>query len=449
MSTSSTSFGGVSSYASDLQTVIDRSISIASLPLQQLQSVKSTLTNQQSELQTLDEKFSAIQTAFDSLTTAATGSNQASVSDASVVAATAGSTAFPGTYGIEVLDLGSYSSAYSSLGATVKDPSAETISSSSSFTLTVNGTAYTITPASQTLTSLASAINSAGAAVQATVVNIGSSSAPDYRLSLQGTKLAADTFQLNDGTQDMLTQLSGGGPASYKVNGMPNAIQSDSRTVTLAPDLTVQLLHKSAAGVSDQITVARDTSGLEKALSAFVDAYNDASAELGKQYGQNAGALQGQSIVASLNSSMRGLASYTGTGAITGLAGIGISVDKNGKMSFDATTFEAAAASNLQNVTDFLGTTTGTGFLKVAGDVLTSVEDPSKGILKGQITSVAGSITRQNDLISNKQDQIDKLQVTLQQQMAAADALIASLESQKNYMTNLFEAMKINSENMK
>ena len=448
MSTSSTSFGGVSSYASDLQTVIDRSLSIASLPLQQLQSVKSTLTNQQAELQTLDGKFGAIQTAFDDLNAAATGANLASVADSSVVSATAGKTAFPGTYGIEVLDLGSYSSAYSTLGATVKDPTAETISSSSSFTLTVNGTPYTITPGSQTLTSLASAINSAGAPVQATVVNIGSSSAPDYRLSLQGTKLAADTFQLNDGSQDLLTQLAGGTPASYKINGMSTAIQSDTRTVTLAPDLTAQLLQKSAAGVSDQITVSRDTSGLEKALSAFVDAYNDASTELGKQYGQNAGALQGQSIVATLNSSMRHLASYTGTGAITGLNGIGITVDKNGRMTFDATAFETAAASNLQDVTDFLGTSTGTGFLKVASDVLTSVEDSSSGILKGQITSIADSITRQNNLISDKQDQIDKLQVTLQQQMAAADSLIASLESQKNYMTNLFEAMKINSQNM-
>jgi flagellar hook-associated protein 2 len=446
-STLSTSFTGVSSYASDLQSVIDRAVQIASMPLEQLQSVASDFSNQETELQTMDGQFSAIQTALDGLNTAATGSMKASVSDSSVVSATADGTALAGTYGIEVLGLGAYSSAYSNAGTTVTDPSAQNISSSSNFTLTVDGTQYTIQPSAQTLSSLASAINSAGAPVQATIVNIGSSSAPDYRLTLQGTKLASNKFQLNDGSQDLLTSLADGSPASYKVNGMPSVIQSDSRAVTLAPGLTVNLLQQSAAGVPDEITVSNDTSGIESAINSFVTAYNAAATEIGKQYGQNAGALQGQSIVSGLSSSLRSLLSYAGTGTIQSLTDLGITVDKTGQMSFDSSTFESAIAANPQAVSDFLGSTGGSGFLKAAGDTLTGIEDPDSGILKMQISSVQDSITQENTLISNKQDQINQLEESLQQQMASADSLIASLESQKTYMTDLFDAMKINSQN--
>ena len=59
---------------------------------------------------------------------------------------------------------------------TVADPSSANISSSSQFTLTVNGTNYTITPSGDTLDDLVSAINNAGDGVQATTVNVGSNS---------------------------------------------------------------------------------------------------------------------------------------------------------------------------------------------------------------------------------------------------------------------------------
>ena len=69
------------------------------------------------------------------------------------------------------------------------------------FPLTLHvGTATTIiTPASSDLQDLASAINSqANRQIQATLVNVGSTSSPDYRLSLQATKLGTDAIDLTD-----------------------------------------------------------------------------------------------------------------------------------------------------------------------------------------------------------------------------------------------------------
>ncbi len=59
-------------------------------------------------------------------------------------------------------------------------------------------------------------------------------------------------------------------------------------------------------------------------------------------------------------------------------------------------------------------------------------------------SDVNGQITNENNQITAEEQKITDLQNTLTQQMAAADATIASLESQKDYMTGLFTAMMNN-----
>src|SRR5581483_6560272 len=105
---------------------------------------------------------------------------------------------------------------------TVSDPSVSNIDSATSYTLTVNGQNYSISNPSGTLNGLAQAINSSSANLQASIINIGSSSSPDYRLSVQSLNYAPDSIQLNDGTNNLLNTLSTGTNVTYQVNGQPN-----------------------------------------------------------------------------------------------------------------------------------------------------------------------------------------------------------------------------------
>ncbi|HVO41251.1 MAG TPA: flagellar cap protein FliD N-terminal domain-containing protein, partial [Aggregatilineales bacterium] len=180
-------FTGASKYASDLQQVITRAVGIASFPLNQLNAAKTTLETQVNALSDLGNKFSALQTAISNLASVAgTGALSPTVSEPSVLSAQATAGALAGTYKIHVVDPGSPTDAISNDGLpTVTDPSSQSISTASSFTLTVGGTPVTITPSSNSLNALAQAINTSGAKVNATVVNIGSNSSPDYRLALE------------------------------------------------------------------------------------------------------------------------------------------------------------------------------------------------------------------------------------------------------------------------
>jgi flagellar hook-associated protein 2 len=439
MSSNSSIFTGSSRYSSDLQQVLQRSIAIASLPLDQLNNQLTTLQNRSSALDTLNGQFGALLTAVQGISTAA-DSTSTQVSDSSVLAAHSDSTARAGSYAIHIVSAGAPSSALS-LGTlpAVQNPSTQSITSSGTLTLTVGGTPVTITPTDQTLSSLADAINSSGANVTATIVNLGSPAAPDYKLSLQSTKLGDIAIQLNDGAQDLLGTLATGSQAQYQVNGQPGTpISSDSRTVTIAPGLTVDLLQ---AGDSN-VVVSNSGSAQSNALSSFVAAYNAAVDELGANRGQGGGPLVGDPLIFTLAQSLRNISGFSGgTGSVQNLTDLGITFDKTGHLSFDQSVFESVSAAHPSDVSAFLGAASTGGFLKAATDAVNTLEDPVTGIIQTTMASAQTAFNNQNQKIADEQARIDSLTTSLTAKMSAADALIANLEQQATYFTNLFASM--------
>ena len=443
-SSSSGIFNGTSRFSSDFQSVIARAVGIASLPIGQLNAAKTTISNQSTALSALDSKFNFLQTAIQTLASAAgTGSLSSTLSIPGIVQPSIAAGATEGTYSIEVTNFGSYTNTLS-LNAlpVVSDPSQQNISSSSSYTLTVNGSTTTIVPAGTSLNALAAAINGQTSLnVQATVVNIGSPSVPDYRLSLQSAKLGATTVQLNDGTKDLLSTVATGTLATYKVNGLGISSSSDSRSITLAPGLTVSLLAQSAPGIATSITVARNGSAFSNALSSFVNAYNNAVDELAKSRGTSPGPLAGQSIISSLSSTLRQVLNYsTGTSGISSLTSLGVSADKTGHLSLDTNAFTTATTGQFTALLTFLGSSTGSGFLQSATNALNGVEDVSNGSIKTTLASLSTQSAHEDALIATEQDRVNQLQKNLQARFSAADALIASLEQQVNFITGLFQA---------
>lgn len=444
MSTSSTtgaSFTGSSSFASDLAEVVARAISFASLPMQQLENEESTVESQQSEVSTLQSDFQSLQTAIDSMNASAgSGAYSSSVDQTSVATATVSSGVGAGTYSIDVLSTGSLANTLSSNSlTTVTDPSSGNIDSSTSYTLTVGSGTYTISNSAGTLNGLASAINASGANVQATVVNVGSSSSPDYRLSVQGTKYDPDTISLTDSSSaSLLTTLSPGSYVQYQVNGSGSTVNSNTRTVQPSTGLSVGIL---ATGTAN-ITVSQNVSGIENAINSFVSAYNTAFNEVNQQRGQNGGALTGDSSVYQLSSALSSLNGYTASsGNLTSLSDVGITIGDDGTLSFDSSTFNAASASDVLN---FFGTESGTGFLQSASTILTGITDSTSGTLATLSGSLTTELTDLKTHVSNDQDQVNTLQTNLTNQMATADATISAMEQQLSYVTSLFSAEQAN-----
>jgi flagellar hook-associated protein 2 len=440
--TNPVTFNGSSTFSSSFQQVLARAVSIASLPMQEVQDTVTTLQSQESDLSSMEATFSSLQNSIQDIASASTGSVAATSSDTSVVTATAASSTLPGSYAIQVNDIGSSTTTISNAGTPpVTDPTSSNISSSTSYTLTVNGVAQTLTLSSNTLDALATAVNNSGAGVSATIVNLGSDSSPDYRLSVTSSALGSNTIDLKAGATSLLTTLQTGTDAQYQVNGNSTVLTSDSNQVTLAPGLTATLVSASP-GTSVNIMVAASQSDLASALSGFATAYNAAVTAVNNERGQSSGALAGQSLVYTLGDTLSKIAEFvTNTGSVEDLSDLGLTLDSTGNLSFDSTQFNSQTAAGIQQ---FLGGIATGGFLQTANSALTSVADPTTGALATQLTSVSGEITSDNSQIADDQTRINTLQANLQQQLSQADAAIAVLQQQNTFYTNLFQTENAN-----
>lgn len=443
-------FTGQSKFAESLQQVITRAVGIASLPLQNDQATLTTLNARQAALQTLDSDFSNLQSSIAYVQTALQfNSLSSSVSDGSVVRANTGLGLSAGTYSIHVDSLGAFSTALSVAGSTtVTDPTVQGIGSSGSLTLSIDGNPTTITPATSSLSDLANAINAqADGQVQATVINVGSNNSPDYRLSLTAGKLGAVSIDLSDGAGSLIAESHAGSLAAYEVAGSSTPLTSDSRTVTLAPGLTVDLLGASTSSAFTTVTVSNDPSALLSAFNTFARAYNQAVNDLAQNHGQGGGALEGDSIVSELSGVLHQLSSYSNGTPESSLANLGITVDANGLLSVDSAQFTAAANTDFAGLSASLGGTNSGGFLQTATNLLNGVNDLTTGSLKVEENTVSSEIRSQNTSIANEQAKIALLQANLTQQIVKADAAISALESQLSYVNGLFYSITGNNNN--
>jgi flagellar hook-associated protein 2 len=439
------SFSGQSKYSQDFQNVLSRAVQLQALNLENLQRSQQDQSAKQAALQALDTKFTTLQQTLSTLTNA-TGlaSLSASVSDSSsTISLSAG--ASPATYTLEVLSLGSNSQSISAAGlGQITDPSTSNISTSNSFTLTVDGTDYTITPQAQTLQALVNSINSNTAlGVSASIVNVGNGGSPDYRLSLQANDLGPLSIQLNDGTTDLMSTVKTGSLAQYKVNGLSQTITSNSDQVTLAPGVTATLQGVNT-GNPATINVTNNTSSLQSAMKSFVIGYNGVVDQLSSSHGKDGNALQGDTVIFGAQQALRSINTFTGANG-SPLSFLGLDLDNTGHLTFNAAELQASASQGISALTAFLGNSS-TGFLHAANSALQTIEDPVIGTIKVEETQLTKSINKLSDSINDEVDRINNFQQNLLLQLSQADAAIFQLQNQQTFFKGLFDASNNNNQ---
>jgi flagellar hook-associated protein 2 len=222
------------------------------------------------------------------------------------------------------------------------------------------------------------------------------------------------------------------------VDGQPPAgISTDSSTVTIAPGLSVDL---AAVGTST-VTVSSSLSSVSSELSSFVTAYNAAFGELEKNFGQNGGALVGDSTVLDMQQALNQMISYSGTGgSITSLAQLGVEFTQQGTLTFDSSAIAGLSSSQINDALTFLGGTTTGGFLQYANNTLNGITDPVAGSVATETQSLESESQNDQTQITNDQAQLTLMQTNLQTQMAQANALIATLQTRTTFLEGLFQA---------
>ena len=465
-------FTGASRYSSDFSAVIQRATAIWSLPLQQMQQSRAKSNNELTALKTIQDKVVALQTTLQAVgESVQSKAFQTTASDSTVLKVSSTSGVAEGSYNLQVGSLGAFSTVVSQ--SSVTSTGDNFVADQTKLTLRIWSHNEQDENASPTLatekeidlthgTSLQNAVDAikeqAGEDVQASIVNIGTTSSPKYTLSLQSTKLGMLGIQLSEGdisdvnaaklmSGDELSRQDSslGRMVQYKVNGA--TVYSDSRSITIAPNLTADLL-KAAPGTDVTVSVKQGTQAFKSAIQNFANAYNDAVAEIDKDTGSS-GALVGNSLAKSVSQALRNALFSTVPGNSIGtLAEAGIELSKDGLLSLNQSTFDSAVSkSGFAALKTLVGTTSSDGILKSITDKLgalqtTSTTGTTSGVLADSITSLDASLKAEDDRIAAEQERINQRTTDIQERMAAADALIAQMEQQVTYITNMFEAMQ-------
>jgi flagellar hook-associated protein 2 len=455
----------------DIKTLVSNLMAVEQQPLKNLTTQEAKYQSKLSSLGSISGALSSLQVAAKALASASAVNNSASVSDGSVLTATAGSQAQAGKYSVTVNKLAqpqkllaagvaSTSSAIGSGSDTTLTFTFGTITGApdgagsypSPTTFAANAAktpvAVIITSSNNTLAGIRDAINAAGAGVTAGIINDGGTS--PYRLTITSNDTGlANSLKISssddsavagtigallaynpasaDGTAgtQKLSQTQAARNADLIIDGV--AITSASNTVAEAIQGVTLTLAKEA---TSQVTVARNTSGISTSLSALVSAYNTVNSAIARPTAKGA-VLQGDSGVLALQRQVVNLLGglYNSGGAYTRLSDLGVSFQKDGSLVLDSAKLGTALSANTAAVaalTTALGNaidSAATGLIGSAGPISTKTE------------SINLSIKAIGSRRTAMQSHLDDVQARYMKQFSALDTLMSNMNATSTYLT--------------
>ena len=474
--------------------IITQLMQVERLPEQQLTNHKTASQTLVSSMQSLNSLFTALQTAAkafvpDPITKqSAWGSTTGTSSASTLASVTTGPAAQPGSARFTVTSVASAGSAVSaktvgalttpvasgpflltkgagSLGLSAVDAGADLSTDSHQLTVTQASAAATLTgqnvlppavtidgtnntvsfyvdgaavPTSVTLTQgvyspapLAAVRGRASGGILAGGVdsrgNLTVSSAREgsaASLHLAAPNAALGTMQELTAASDTVLRV-GTGPGAFDVTSSTNTVTG------LLPGVTITAL-KADPSAQVAVDVTSDSSGIADKMAALVAAANAALAYIDKQSAYDAdaktgGPLLGDSLARDLRRQVTD--AVIGTSANTPALS-GVSVGRDGTVSFDRTAFLAAYGKDPAAVA-----TSMTAMSQQLADVAKNAADPTRGSLTTRITNEQDTIRDYTKQIADFEDRMTLRQQTLQTQYAALETMLGKLQSQSQWLT--------------
>ena len=450
-----------------LITGLDTNALVAGLIKAERRSV-DVLQAQQVRFRAQDGIFTSLISALGSLKSSAQAlslandfnKKSATSSDATVLTAAADSTALVGSYNIVVDRLAAAKTIRSSL---FTSPTAAI--GTGTLTITVGGTnsSVTVTGSNNTLTGLKDAINSSGAAVTASIVNVGTSASPDYRLTVQskdtGTANAVTISGTLTGAAD---PFPGGGEvvqaaadALFSANGL--TVTRGSNTISdVVSGVTLTLVKQGdadgvveATDAAANVTVALDSAALKDSIKKFAADYNAANKIVNEQFKLNPdtnrqGVLGGDASLRAVISRLRNeMSTAGGIGAgIKYLSDIGITFQKDGSLTVDDAKLANALAKDPTGVSNlFVLTQNGIG--KRLPDVIDDYISSIDGTLTFRQKGVQASVEQIDKKVAREERRIAAVEERLTKQFSALEQLVSQLKSQGEFLSQQLSALQL------
>lgn len=380
--------------------------------------------------------------------------------------ATAGKTAQPGTFSVEVTQL---ARAGTLATQRVESASAAIVDADTQLELTFAGMAPGDAPlkidiaAGASLEGIRDAINAdKEAGVTASIVNDGSG----YRLALNSTETGADASITSTNFFDILGAdaqaaitadndaepgsniviAQAGQNAKLKVNGI-DIVSSSNRVEGAIQGVTLNLEQTTEAGQPITLRVEQDTLKVREAVSGFVKAFNDLKGTIGKLTAFNAetgqaGELNGDSAVRTIESRLRGvLAGGVGDGELRTLSQVGISLQRDGTLKLDDDKLGELVTGNMAALGEFFAGADSKGGL--AGQLNTTLGQllDGNGIVKRSISGAESRVKSIGERYERMELSIERTIDRYRVQFGQLDSMIAQMNQTSAYLTQQFDML--------
>jgi len=480
------SFGGLAS-GLDTNAIIEALMNVERLPLQALEAKQETERAKLDLIGTFKDLVKGLQSAADGLRTSD------KFYDYTIDASVEGIASFSSTGQTEA---GSHTLTVQSLAQAdrwafdgVLDPDTDLASADGEqLDFAVGGTNYSIavTQAGSSLNEIAAEVNSlAGDDVTASVVNVGTDSAPSWQLVIASDETGEDYRITGISTTISNLRIDGTGPDAGGVAQSTNNITVGSNAVAIIDGLTVEresndfndvlpgisITALSAdPGTEVSFTVEPDKEAVKEKIQAFVDAYNEVVEFANSQntYSEDGGAggeLFGDSILRSVRSTIQTALFNVDTATVMAdtegystLSLIGIKAGSDGTLSIDDTTFDEKFAANVDAIADlfvdsdgfdnggaaegtpefYVDTTADTGLADklyrsldlLFGSIPNGQGGSSDALFDARTDSLQSAIDRLQDSIDAKERYLETHERSLIERFSALEELMGGLNSQ-------------------
>jgi len=479
--------GGSSSF--DVNTIVSELMQVNSQPLTTMQNAVTADETKISAYGTILSNLSGLQSAVTAMQNSTVGLSATS-SDSTYFTATASSSATAGTTAIDVKNLATaqsiYSTTFSSATSAVADLSSVgtqqlQIQDGTNAPVTIN-----VNSSNNTLAGIAKAINSANAGVTASVLQV---SANDYKLLLTSnatgsantitvkvdesgsnfgslwsesgvntdmtglSQLAFDptanggsynSSGVPSGGIENMTQTTAATDATLSINGIP--IQRSSNTVTDAvTGVTLNLLQAdpayNATSPNLSVSVTASSASLAGELNSFVSAYNTAMSTVNTYFQpppQNAqatssqqGLLSGDNVLLTLSDTLRNVttAPYGDEQnlANNSLAYIGVTHNSNGTLEFNASQLSTAYQTDSANITTMIN--------NMANQFGAALNDFINTTIPGEENGFQTQVTATQNQETALQQQLTYEQTALTNEYSALSSLVTNDNNVSNFLT--------------
>lgn len=421
----------------------------------QIDNQRTIVTAQTSAVGSLKSLLSALQSSLSSLADGSAFTQYtATSSDTSVFGATAGATAMPGSYQVEVLATAAAQKLTSAAYAGNASVGTGTLS------LSVGGQSVDINidSTNNTLAGIRDAINGAkgNPGISATILHAqdgdhlvltstatGVANAFGIGASGGDGGLAALTWDASTSSGNLALQTAAA-DAKVSIDGFTST--SSTNVVAGAIDGITLNVASAKPGQLETLTVGRDTTSMQNLVKTFVDAYNsfvNGAAKLASYdpSTKTSGPLLGDATLLGIRSQLAmvltSVAGSNSTGLRT-LAGIGINLQADGTLQFDANKLGDALNSQPTQVANLFSGATGYGgkLSSLLGGYLGS---------GGLLDTRSSTLSAQGKSLDDQQDRLDTRMQAVQDrylaQFTALDTMMAQMNQTSSFLTSQLDSL--------